>query len=76
MASKNLKDLDLKISYDDEADILYISFGKPRPGIAVEANDDNFIRVDPYTDRIVGITILNFRERFVEKLNELEGKEE
>ena len=65
MVSNNLKDIDLKISYDEEADVLYISFGKPRPGIAVEVNDGDFVRVDPYTDRVVGITILDFRERFM-----------
>ena len=65
MASKNLKDLDLKISYDDGVDVLYISFGEPCPGIAVEINDGDFVRVDPYTDRVIGITILNFKERFM-----------
>jgi uncharacterized protein YuzE len=65
MASKNLKDLDLKISYDDGVDVLYISFGEPRTGIAVEINDGDFVRVDPYTDKVIGITILNFKERFM-----------
>ncbi len=51
---------ELQISYDDLADVLYISFGDPRPGIAVEVNDRNLVRVDPYTDEVVGITLLDF----------------
>jgi hypothetical protein len=55
---------DLVISYDRGADVLYASFGPARPGIAVEVDDGDFVRVDPYSDEIVGITILDFLERF------------
>ena len=55
------------IDYDDSADVLYISFGNPRPGIAVEVNDGDLVRVDPYTDEIVGITLLDFKERNANK---------
>lgn len=65
MVSKSLKDLNLQIRYDDLADVLYISFGDPRTGIAVEANDGDLVRVDPYTDEIVGITLLDFKERYM-----------
>ena len=65
MVSKSLKNLDLKIRYDDLADVLYISFGDPRPGIAIEVNDGDLVRVDPYSDEIVGITLLDFKERYM-----------
>ena len=55
----------LKISYDDLADVLYISFDDSRSGIAVEINDGDLVRVDPYTDKIVGITFLDFKERYM-----------
>jgi uncharacterized protein YuzE len=54
----------LTFSYDNSADVLYISFGPARKGIAVEVDDGDFVRVDPYSDEVVGITILDFSERF------------
>lgn len=55
---------DLRISYDSSADVLYVSFGPSRPGIAMEVDDGDFVRVDPYSDEVVGVTILDFLERF------------
>ena len=63
--AKKSKDLDFNIEYDEFADILYISFGKPRPGIAIEKTDGDFIRIDPYTDEVVGITIIDFKSRYM-----------
>lgn len=60
---------DFKISYDDSVDVLYVSFGDPRPGIAMEVNNGDFVRVDPYTDEVVGITLLDFHERFVASIS-------
>ena len=56
----------LEISYDAGADVLYISIGEPRPGIAAECNDGDFLRIDPATSEVVGITLLDFRERFIQ----------
>lgn len=58
-----IKNLD--ISYDDDADVLYISFGKPRSGIAIESSQGDLVRIDPYTDEIVGITLLDFKQRYL-----------
>ena len=60
---------DFKVSYDDSVDVLYVSFGNPRSGIAMEINDGDFVRVDPYTDEVVGVTLLDFHERFVASIN-------
>jgi len=56
----------LEISYDAGADVLYVSIGEPRPGIAVECNDGDFIRVALVTSEVVGITLLDFCERFIQ----------
>jgi uncharacterized protein YuzE len=65
MDTKHRKKSEIKtIKYDKESDILYISCGKPRPGIAFEVSAGDLVRIDPYTDEIVGITILDFRERY------------
>lgn len=63
MVSQNLKNL--KIRYDDSADVLYISFGDPRPAIAIEVNVGDLVRIDPSTREVVGITILDFKERYI-----------
>jgi len=60
---------DFKVSYDDSVDVLYVSFGERRPGIAMEINDGDFVRVDPYTDEVVGVTLLDFHERFVASIS-------
>ena len=55
----------LNIDYDKDADVLYISFGKPRPAISIETNEGDFVRVDAYTDKIVGVTIIDFKEKYI-----------
>jgi len=65
MVSEELKHLNPIITYDDISDVLYISFGHPKPGIAKEITDGDFVRIDPYTDQIVGITIMDFKVRYM-----------
>jgi len=50
--------------FDEEGDVLDITFGKPRKAVAKELRNDIAVRVDPKTGEIVGIVILNFLERF------------
>jgi uncharacterized protein YuzE len=54
----------LRFFFDREADILYLSLGKPRAAISKEVGDDIVVRVDPKTQRVVGCTILNLTKRF------------
>ena len=54
----------LRFFFDREADILYLSVGKPRPALSQEVGDDIVVRVDPKTHRVVGCTILNLTKRF------------
>lgn len=50
------------VDYDEDADILYLSFRKPqRAKKTVERDDDILIRTDG--DKIVGITILDASSR-------------
>ena len=68
---KRIKDMSkIKVLYDDTVDVLYVSFEGNRPGIAMELDDGDFVRVDPYTDEIVGITILDFNDRFASSIEE------
>ncbi len=45
--------------YDDKADVLYISFGKPKKAICIEKSMNVLMRFDPITNDLVGITIVN-----------------
>jgi uncharacterized protein YuzE len=53
-----------QVLYDKESDVLYLSIGDPRPAISREIGDDVLLRVDPDTEEVVGLTILNLSSRF------------
>jgi hypothetical protein len=50
-------------SYDAGADVAYLSAGGPRPAISWESPEGHLVRIDPYTDELVGITLLWARKR-------------
>jgi len=50
--------------YDKENDILYISFGPPRPSFCVAEIDDIYIMQDIETGGYSGITMFDFKQRF------------
>ena len=48
--------------YDEEADVLYISIGKPKPSIGIDIGGGLIVLYDEETNEIVGITIIGIRE--------------
>lgn len=52
------------ITYDKEADVLYLSFGKLRMAEAEEIETGTFGRFEPGTQELVGLTITNFSQKF------------
>ena len=48
--------------YDEEADVLYISIGKPRSSVGIDIGDGLTVFYDEETNEIVGITIIGIRE--------------
>lgn len=51
------------IKYDEESDVLYISFlEEPIPAISSPRIAEVIYRYDPATGEEVGITIMNFKE--------------
>ena len=59
-AAISLEKIDL--DYDEEADVLYISFGKPREAKnTVEVEDGVIYRITD--NEVVGITITDFKTR-------------
>lgn len=51
------------INYDSKNDVLYISFGDPRPSYAETYDDGIYVRYDMDTDELSGITIVDFTKR-------------
>ncbi|HEU4759410.1 MAG TPA: DUF2283 domain-containing protein [Dehalococcoidia bacterium] len=48
--------------YDEEADVLYISFGEPRPALALDLGEGVLVRYQEEDGLMVGITIIGARE--------------
>lgn len=54
--------------YDKEADVFYLSQGKPSAkSVSQEVADDVVLRLDSKTKQIKGFTILNFSRRMSKK---------
>ena len=59
----------LKWEYDEEADVLYISVGQPRPAVGVDIGEGVIVRYDEKKRAVVGLTILGFRARTLKGLS-------
>ncbi len=57
----------MRISYDNDTDVIYISFGQPRPAISEETEDGILIRHDPDTNEVIDLTIIDFGKRLSTK---------
>jgi uncharacterized protein YuzE len=53
----------LSWEYDEEADVLYISAGEPRPAVGKDIGDGVVVRYDEKAREIVGITIVGLMAR-------------
>ena len=59
----------LSLGYDPQSDILEVSIGsRARPAVSIEKEDEVFLRVDPASGEVVGMTILGFKHFFALKL--------
>lgn len=52
------------ISFDKEADVMYLSFGKPVKAEGEEIEEGVFARYDPKSKKLVGLTVINFSKKF------------
>ncbi len=53
-----------QLSYDRDADVLYVAIGSPRPAYRDEDEQGLLIRRDPKSGETVGVTILDYEEHF------------
>ena len=64
MKEKQDKVQTLILDYDDEEDILYVSFNKGQAAVCIEQKNGVLTRVPPETGEIVGYTIMDFLGKF------------
>lgn len=57
-------DQKIMISYDKEADVMYMSFGEPSKAVGDEVDEGVFARYDPTSHALMGFTIINFSRKF------------
>ncbi len=55
---------EIRMVYDEEADVLDVSIGEPESAVSKEVEDDFFLRVKPESGQVIGFSILNFRKWF------------
>ena len=61
----------MKIFYDREADVLYVTRGKPEYTDYVEHPDDVILRLDPDTKQLIGFTIIDFSQHFAKQESDI-----
>ena len=57
----------IKISYYKPSDELNIILDEPRDSVLSEISNEVYLRLDPKTNEVLGLTILNFEERLKNK---------
>ena len=62
-----LKTRGLMMEYDKIADILYVSFGRPKRGVDEEVAKGIFVRLNPRTKSPLGFLVMDFEKRFSAK---------
>jgi uncharacterized protein YuzE len=58
----------LNWEYDEDADVLYISIGKPRKALGVDIGEGAVIRYREETGEVVGLTLIGVKERLISSL--------
>jgi uncharacterized protein YuzE len=50
----------IRITYDPEGDILYVTFGRPTAATGYQLSDQLLLRINPQTGKAAGLTIFNY----------------
>jgi len=54
--------------YDEEADVLYLAFGRPGPAVGIDIGDGAIVRYDEARHEVVGLTVIGLRQRLLQGL--------
>ena len=57
-------------AYDEDADVLYLSLGAPRPAVGVDIGDGIILRYDEGTHEVVGVTLIGVRSKLLQQLSD------
>jgi uncharacterized protein YuzE len=57
--------------YDEDADVLYLSVGEPKPAIGIDAGEGVVVRYDEANREVVGLTLIGLRARALQGLASL-----
>ena len=58
------------MQYDEEADVLYLSFEQPRPAVGIDIGEGVVLRFDEKKNEVVGLTILGVRGKLQDYLKQ------
>jgi uncharacterized protein YuzE len=58
----------LQWDYDEEADVLYLSVGEPRPAVGTDIGEGRVVRYDEMTKEVVGLALIGLRARVLKSL--------
>ena len=50
----------VRITYDPEGDVLYVTFGQPAASTGYQLSDQLLLRVNPQTQKANGLTLFNY----------------
>jgi uncharacterized protein YuzE len=56
--------------YDEDADVLYISVGEPRPAVGVDIGEGVILRYDEAHKEVTGLTLIGLRARLLKGLSD------
>jgi uncharacterized protein YuzE len=62
------KPAEIDWNYDEEADVLYLSLGKPRQALGIDVGDGVVLRYDEAAKEVVGLTLIGLRARLLREL--------
>ena len=54
--------------YDEDADVLYLSIGEPRPAVGIDIGEGIILRYDKVCEELVGLTLIGLRARLLKNL--------
>lgn len=60
---------DVEWDYDEEADVLYLSVGRPRQAVGIDIGEGVVVRFDEQVNEVVGLTVLGLRSRLLRGLD-------
>jgi uncharacterized protein YuzE len=62
------KPSELTWDYDKDADVLYISIGKPRSGVGIDIGDGLIVRYDESNREVIGLTVIGVKDRLANSI--------